>query len=90
MELRSREERELKEALAYFIECRLADIETVRMRKKHSKRELERHINIAQKMIEDVKLFRLISSNPNEPRLFSILEQFNGNVRDWVEHDLNN
>ncbi len=46
-----------EQALAYYTECQLATVETLRSRKRVSQSELSRHQKIADGMVEHCRVF---------------------------------
>lgn len=47
--------RSLNDAFTYFLDCQLATVEELAIKKSKSKHDYKRHIEIAQKMINNAK-----------------------------------
>ena len=74
-----------EQALIYMVECTLATVSSMAMKKSRPKGEYARQISIAQ---NGVKWVRSVSPFPKDqtPRVREILTGFDGNVAAWAKH----
>lgn len=76
-----RDVRTLEAALAYMVDCTLATVADMRMKKSSPKGELSRQIEIAQTGVNWMRDFEV---NPQGTRAAEVLDKFSGNVCAWA------
>lgn len=67
----------LHDAFAYFVECQLATVEGLKIKKSTPQYELRRHESIARSMVECVRAWKIAPRRSNT-RLTAALEGCNG------------
>jgi hypothetical protein len=70
------------EALAYIVDCTLATVETLAMKKSRSKAEFERQVAMGQSGVDWMRSMKVDFSTT---RAKEVVESFNGNVMKWAE-----
>lgn len=71
-----------KSRFAYYLDCQLATIEHMSMLKRKPITELRRHVEIAEKMLLDAKIYDV---NLTGTRGKIISEQYEGCIWVWME-----
>lgn len=73
-----------EQALTYMVECTLATVSSMAMKKSRPKGEYARQISIAQNGIKWVRSV-VPFSNDQTPRVRKILSDYDGNVAAWAK-----
>jgi hypothetical protein len=74
------------DAIIYLTECTLATVESIAMRKNYPVGERKSHISLAQKAINIVKWFGIISSPTISPRIEEVIVKYDLNVELWYNY----
>jgi hypothetical protein len=69
-----------EEALAYMLDCTLATVETLAMKKSRTKSEFNRHMSIAQQCLDWAHSMNVDYSHTRG----SEVDKFNRSVADWA------